>query len=180
MMKAIDVANYFLYLSKTDEDDLLDNLKMQKLLYYAQGFSLALNGTPMFEEPIIKWKHGPVVRDVYFVFKSCGSDAIEPCEKEEINVDLFDSPDRAVLGDVYRILANLESWELRHRTHLEPPWKYAKMDKAISHRSMQDYFRKVLNGLDALLDESARPEVVRMLDGIVDKYSATWKELAKY
>lgn len=55
-----DVANYFF--SRLDEDagDVLSNLKLQKLVYYAQGFALALLERPLFSEPLVAWQMGPV------------------------------------------------------------------------------------------------------------------------
>ena len=48
-LSCYDVAEYFL--SKTDEEagDVISNLKLQKLVYYAQGFSLAVNDEPLFD-----------------------------------------------------------------------------------------------------------------------------------
>ncbi|OQY42717.1 MAG: hypothetical protein B6240_13665 [Desulfobacteraceae bacterium 4572_87] len=45
--------------------DLISNLKLQKLVYYAQGFYLALYDEPLFNEPIEAWTHGPVIRELY-------------------------------------------------------------------------------------------------------------------
>lgn len=55
MLTCFDAADYFL--SKIDEDagDVITNLKLQKLVYYAQGFSLALCGRPLFAERIEAW-----------------------------------------------------------------------------------------------------------------------------
>ena len=50
--------------------------KLQKLLYYTQGFHLAIYGVPLFEEKLIAWEHGPVVKEVYDKFKEFGSNAI--------------------------------------------------------------------------------------------------------
>jgi len=47
MHSCFDVAKYFLAQSSEDAGDLISNLKLQKLVYYAQGFSLALNGRPL-------------------------------------------------------------------------------------------------------------------------------------
>jgi len=43
MYKALDIAKYFIKLASPEEEDWITNLKLQKLLYYAQGFHLALN-----------------------------------------------------------------------------------------------------------------------------------------
>lgn len=43
------VRNIALYLLKNEE---ISNLKLQKLLYYSQGFHLAIFNKPLFFEPI--------------------------------------------------------------------------------------------------------------------------------
>jgi len=77
MNKAIDVARYILTL--LDEDtagDLMSHLKLQKLLYYCQGFTLALLNRPLFEDKVVAWQHGPVVPTVWEEFKHYGSQPI--------------------------------------------------------------------------------------------------------
>ena len=46
-------------------DAPLSNLKLQKLLYYAQGHYLGDHAKPLFEDEIEAWVHGPVVRSIY-------------------------------------------------------------------------------------------------------------------
>ena len=61
-----DVAQYFLAQMDEDAGDLISNLKLQKLVYYAQGFALALHGRPLFRERVEAWTHGaPVVPELY-------------------------------------------------------------------------------------------------------------------
>ena len=53
MITVFDVADYFLNRADKEEDgDIITNLKLQKLVYYAQGFHLAMFGKPFFENPI--------------------------------------------------------------------------------------------------------------------------------
>lgn len=66
-----DIANKFLHRAWMDESsELLSNMKLQKLLYYQQGFHLAYFGTPLFNEDIVAWQYGHVVPEVYDAFKS--------------------------------------------------------------------------------------------------------------
>ena len=65
MISCQDVANYFLSLCDEDAGDLISNLKLQKLVYYAQGFHLAISGEPLFDEKIMAWEHGPVIPQLY-------------------------------------------------------------------------------------------------------------------
>ena len=57
-LTCLDVAEYFLSKSEVDAGDVITNLKLQKLVYYAQGFSLAINNRPLFNEQIRAWQHG--------------------------------------------------------------------------------------------------------------------------
>ena len=56
--KAIDIAKKLIFLAQQDEangGECLTNLKLQKLLYYQQGYHLAAFGTPLFEENVESW-----------------------------------------------------------------------------------------------------------------------------
>lgn len=50
MLGARDIAEYFLFLSEPDCEDYISNLKLQKLIYYAQGFSLAIYGKSLLND----------------------------------------------------------------------------------------------------------------------------------
>lgn len=65
-MMVIDIANKLLL--KTEEvsngEELMTNMKLQKMLYYQQGLHLAYFGTPLFDEDLEAWMYGPVVPSV--------------------------------------------------------------------------------------------------------------------
>jgi uncharacterized phage-associated protein len=65
---AIAVANWFINRKKTDQCDIT-HLKIQKLLYYAQGWHLAYFDTVLFEDAIFAWKYGPVIHSIYNALK---------------------------------------------------------------------------------------------------------------
>jgi uncharacterized phage-associated protein len=52
-----------------ERGDLITNLKLQKLLYYAQAWYLALNNEGIFQEDFQAWVHGPVLPSQYHRFK---------------------------------------------------------------------------------------------------------------
>ena len=58
--RAREIAEWFLAWAEDIEADI-SNLKLQKLLYYAQGHYLARTGVPLFDDVIQAWAHGPVV-----------------------------------------------------------------------------------------------------------------------
>ena len=59
------IANQLLLYSADMGRELMTNMKLQKMLYYQQGFHLAYFGTPLFDKDIEAWMFGPVVPSVY-------------------------------------------------------------------------------------------------------------------
>ena len=142
MFKAVDVAHYFLCQLDAEAGDLISNLKLQKRLYYAQGFHLVLCNEPLFEEAIEAWTHGPVVVDAYHHFKEYSSDAI-PCPIG-IDFNTFDTDTAELLDEVYAVYGQFSAWKLREMTHEESPWSETPARQVISHDAMQQYFQTQL------------------------------------
>ena len=138
MLTAHQVAEYILSLSDPDEGDIISNLKLQKLLYYAQGFHLALYGDPLFPEKIVAWNLGPVVPEVYHEYKTYGSNHIPP--PDDINFEIYSEEIRELLKDVYTIFGQFSAWRLRQMTHDEPPWRDTPSENVISLKRMKEYF----------------------------------------
>ncbi len=143
MLTAKDIARFFIKKS-SDEDDCITNLKLQKLLYYAQGFHLALFDKPLFEEDIEAWTHGPVVPDVYHEYKKYGKN---PLPAENIKVDdvvgkLTDEQFN-FLNEIWSVFGQYSPWKLRNMTHEEEPWmNNEKNASVISKEELKDYFLK--------------------------------------
>lgn len=146
VLTAQDVADYFLTIVDRDNGDTLTNLKIQKLLYYAQGFSLALNRRPLFDEKIIRWELGPVVLEVYESLKKYGSDAIP--KPEDFDISKFETDDLALLNEVFEVYGQFSAAALVDMTHAEPPWKSTKTRKEIDLKKMQNHFLTRLRHYD--------------------------------
>jgi uncharacterized phage-associated protein len=147
IMRAQDVANYFLMLVDDEAGDSLSNLKLQKLVCYAQGFQLALTGRTLFEEPIEAWEQGPVVPSLYHRFKQYGSGPIPP-PAEGIDLDAYPEDVRELLDEVFQVYGQYSAWKLRNMTHAESPWIEAHSQSpstVISHDSMKSYFSTLVN-----------------------------------
>jgi uncharacterized phage-associated protein len=138
-LTAKDVAEYFLTLVDEDAGDLMTNMKLQKLLYYAQGVHLALYGQPLFQDKIEAWTHGPVVPSVYHEYKKYASGALP--RPKEINLDRFSKEQQEVLNEVYQVYGQFSAFILRNMTHDEPPWKDTQDGEVISHEAMKKYFK---------------------------------------
>lgn len=143
MLSAHDVAKYFLALTSEDEGDVISNLKLQKLLYYAQGFSLAIFDKSLFPETIEAWTHGPVVPEVYHEYKKYGDRGIP--YQYDIDFSKFNEDTKELLDEVYEVYGQFAAWMLRNFTHDEPPWRDTPSGMEITHKSMKEHFVTQVN-----------------------------------
>lgn len=125
----------------------ITHLKLQKLLYYAQGISLALNDAPLFHERIEAWRHGPVVNEVYQNFKNFGGSPIfvDFTEDAAASIRKLDSQDEESLALAYDNFAIFTAWQLRNMTHEDgAPWDVTVKTKGynaeIDLNLIRDYF----------------------------------------
>lgn len=139
MPAAIDVARYFLSLVDEDSGDSISNLKLQKLLYYAQGFHLAAFGDPLFPESVEAWAHGPVVPNVYHVCKQFGSGPVSL--PGELVLEEFSRAQIDLMNEVYSVYGQFSASALRNMTHEELPWKTTEQGEVISHDAMSRFFK---------------------------------------
>lgn len=125
-MDSMDVADFFIATANEgdpEEDDGMTNMKLNKLMFFAQAASLQRFGRPLFDDPIEAWDYGPVVRDVYHTFRSYQRNAIgkvaQPFDWRSIDPDALE-----LLCDVYRTYArDYSAIGLMRMTH-QPgtPW----------------------------------------------------------
>ncbi|MHB8301773.1 MAG: Panacea domain-containing protein [Acidobacteriaceae bacterium] len=122
---ASDIAKYFIA-SFQKKGNEIGNLKMQKLLYYAQAWHLALYDAPLFDDKIEAWVHGPVVRGVFREYKPSGWNPLSvhgpiPIFSDEVN---------SHLKEVVRVYGKFDAVDLERMTHREDPWRDARGDLA--------------------------------------------------
>lgn len=139
-LTCFDIADYFLSLVDEDSGDFISNLKLQKLVYYAQGFSLAIHDRPLFGDTIEAWALGPVIPELYRKYKDHGANSIPV--PTELNMSKFDEDTTNLLNEVYAVFGQYSAWKLSEMTHREPPWVDAvgKPDNTITHESLKSYF----------------------------------------
>ncbi len=116
------IAKWFIAWAEAEGADL-SNLKLQKLLYYAQGWFVRAHRRPLFDDRIRAWSHGPVVPAVYHEYKHFGSGDIELPAEDEFDWSDVDSEATAVLIEVWNTYGRYSAWGLRNMTHREPPWQ---------------------------------------------------------
>jgi uncharacterized phage-associated protein len=145
MYKAIDIARYILYIAYTN-GDLITNLKLQKLLYYAQAWHLVNNNNrKLFSDDIEAWPHGPLIMEVYNNYNEFGRSPIEEeITKEDINI--LDADTQKYMNEFLDEFMDFSATSLVNMTHNETPWieAYKKGKRTIiSTDSMYNYYSKL-------------------------------------
>ena len=123
-MNAKDAARLFVQLgtlqAESDSGDGMTNLRVNKLLYFAQGNSLAKRDMPLFDEQIEAWDLGPVIPSVYHAYKGFRKNVIEDIPPER---ELFSDSDYSLLLDVYNAAKSISTRGLVDLSHREDaPW----------------------------------------------------------
>lgn len=148
MAKALDVATYLMQLaSREDEADYLSPLRLQKLLYYCQGWHLGIKGKPLFSEAIRGWVYGPVVPEIYSHFANYGNMPIPEKEFQDKNPKLSKS-ECTFIQSVWEAYKKYSAISLKEMTHKEQPWlesrkglaPTARGNKEMTHTAMRKFF----------------------------------------
>lgn len=164
MNSALFVANYIIEYCN-EQGFEINNLRLQKLLYFVNVRNIIENGVPLFSETMEKWKFGPVVPRVYHEYKRFGAFKIskENIVKQLIEFDknpfsqLFDGSikeynqsdveDPQLIEDTVNKLQKYGSFDLVYLSHKHTPWKKEeyRIMKGIqgieySTEELQEYF----------------------------------------
>lgn len=144
MVSVLDVAKLLISWQSVEESDL-SNLKLQKILWYCQGFYSALTDKALFDDDIQAWEHGPVVASVYHEFKEYGRNSIELAVDTSIE-DKFSEEQLDIIAEVNEVFGKYSAWKLRNMTHEEKPWidNEAKSG-VIPFDEIRSYFKTRLN-----------------------------------
>ncbi len=140
MAKLENIANCFLYLDDANDGDGISNLKLQKLMYYAQGFYSAIYDKPFFSNEISAWTHGPVVQELYHDYKQHGRNSIPLAanfDKGSLIKEEFE-----LIEEVFDVFGQYSAWKLRNMTHEESPWlDHENEASVIPIKEITDYFK---------------------------------------
>jgi uncharacterized phage-associated protein len=125
----------------------VDNLKLQKLLYYSQAVHLVLNDKdPLFPEDIEAWDYGPVVPPVYREYKKYGLETIPtPQDDQPLNLTISEI---VSIDMTLAYFGEMSGLALMSGTHQETPWKTAyrpgRPSNPIPIDSIYEYFKNTL------------------------------------
>lgn len=129
MSSVYNVANFFL------SKESMSPKKLQKLVYYAYGWTLALLNDSinsldyrLFPNRIEAWIHGPVVPDLYQHYKSYGWQDIP--QVFSFDNSIFSKDEEDILEQVWEAYGSLNANQLEMISHKESPWINARKNTA--------------------------------------------------
>jgi uncharacterized phage-associated protein len=136
----------FLLVESRERGDILTNLKLQKLIYYAQAWYLALHDKSLFDEDMQAWVHGPVLPSQYHRFSQY---KWQPIVADVERPAIVDTTIVSHLLEVVDVFGTETAVALERMTHQEAPWIEARnglppdaiCTNVISKDSMRDYYR---------------------------------------
>ncbi len=150
MSQVWSVAKEFVKLSLSgDEPDPLTNLRLQKLLYYAQAWSLVLRESELFSDELEAWRHGPIVAAVVHALSDGPGVNPIPSEAFAAAPDLQGEA-AALVRCVWEAYNPYSALQLSNMTRAETPWRNAWNDRPteesgaepISVIDLEDFFSK--------------------------------------
>jgi uncharacterized phage-associated protein len=136
MNTAINVAKYM-----TDLIDV-DQLKLEKLLFYTQAVCLVHYGKSAFDDPIEAWDYGPVVPNVYYAVKNYDN----PIKLPEIVLAPMDPDIIHSIDLVIEYYGPMSGIALINETHSEKPWHnaYARgKNVVITNEAIKRYYSTI-------------------------------------
>lgn len=141
------ISNEFLLIARR-EDCVLTPMKIQKLVYYAHGWHLAIKGTPLINEQVEAWPFGPVIPSLYYAYRQYGRDPVTE------------------LTETIRVLSDPDD-----------PWKYGyeKLIPSLKDDLQAEGFTKAL--LDRIWSEYGKFDAIQ-LSNMTHEVGAPWHQIA--
>ena len=140
MASVFDVAKYIL-----EQQGRMSTMKLQKLCYYCQAWSLVWDDEALFDEEFHAWANGPVCRELFF--KTQGRYSVSASD-ETGDSDNLAGYQKETIDEVLAHYASHDAQWLSRLTHMEDPWNDARRgipagvgsDNIITKESMAVYY----------------------------------------
>lgn len=141
MSQVLDVAVYIL-----EKTGTITTMKLQKLAYYSQAWSLVWDEKPLFEAPIKAWVDGPVIPALYAAHR--GKFTLSPGELAGGSSQALSANDCDVIDRVLAYYGTMTGQQLSQLSHNEYPWQEAREglganergDRVIPHDRLAAYY----------------------------------------
>ena len=122
-----DVATYICRRYEQQYGVSIDEMKLHKLMYFAQRESLIQTGEPLFPDTFYGWKYGPVLKELRRLFSASALVG-------DVDENLC-SRIAKIMDAVFCQYATKDSWSLSRLTHGEYSWQRSREDVPESSNS---------------------------------------------
>ncbi|HEY2839781.1 MAG TPA: type II toxin-antitoxin system antitoxin SocA domain-containing protein [Pirellulales bacterium] len=130
--------------------DVVTNLRLQKLLYYAQAWYLAIYGAPLFQEEFEAWPNGPMQPLVFGKYRHFGSRPIDA----PAGVARLPKQEEKHIADLLQSYGRLSGFEIEQLSREETPWRESRLglsdeepsNRVILKNAIKRYYKARLNG----------------------------------
>ncbi|MGL6008007.1 MAG: Panacea domain-containing protein [Culicoidibacterales bacterium] len=152
MEKEVNIFDVASYIYEQMQGKTLSTMKLQKLCYYAQAWSLAWDDMPLFKEDFQAWANGPVCPELYRAHR--GHFSVDDTLFAEREITPLNDEQKETINIVLADYGDKEPYWLSELTHAERPWKETRGTVANGERSnaviskelMQEYYSGILSG----------------------------------
>jgi uncharacterized phage-associated protein len=137
-----------------EEGKFVTQMKLQKMVYFAHGYHLALYNDPLIKEEFQAWKFGPVVPAIYQDYKLYGSDKIIDIglitsSYNILDLAKLDGNALDAINYTWEATKGLSATALSSWSHKKGgPWdrvyKPGEMDLTIDNTFIKEYFKGLL------------------------------------
>lgn len=147
MANVFDVAEYIL--NKIESP--VTTMKLQKLVYYCQAWSLAWDDKPLFDQEFEAWANGPVCRELFNYHKG-NFEVNKGFFEDKLSSEKFSQVEIDTIDSVIDFYGDKDPHWLSELTHKEDPWRYARKgcsdfgycDNVIPKVIIQEYYSSLV------------------------------------
>ncbi len=150
MYDARTIANEFIRLA-SESGQTLTNMQIQKLVYIAHGYGLAILDRPLIKQHVEAWRYGPVIPALYNALREYGAGFV-PQPIEVFPKETLTETDKALIANVFNAYRRFTGPQLSTMTHqADSPWKQVYNPHAEFHSEIirndliKEYYATLLN-----------------------------------
>ncbi|HJP94431.1 MAG TPA: type II toxin-antitoxin system antitoxin SocA domain-containing protein [Pyrinomonadaceae bacterium] len=144
MVRATTIANKFIELAKRDGVSIT-NMQLQKLVYIAHGWCLALLGRDLIQDPVEAWQWGPVIPSLYHNLSKYGAGEVDSTIPV-LRAQSLRPDEQSIVESVWKSYNQMSAFTLSTITHQEnTPWSRTVKEfgprSVIPERYITEYYR---------------------------------------
>ncbi len=171
MYKIEDIANYVVSFTIKQEKPITA-LKLQKILYFIQGFNYAKTNERFFDAKFEAWPYGPSNRDICIDYSIYGSFVIDTIIENNFNKNIISQKDKDFLNEIIPTLNSYSTYQLVYISKLpDSPWYKTYHEKGpkatINNILIFDYFKSQIKFKDDNIEEKISDKNVENLYNIM-------------